>query len=405
MIPDPLRPEPDASPERSTRGLVRRLGAPLFTGLVVLLSAAAVFAGSLLIAVRADSRPAPPPVATPVVETTLLTLRDGFTLERRFVGQVEAARSVVLTFESGGTLDDVRVDDGDSVAAGDVIARLDTRLLRAERRRHQAARRALEAQLTLARRTAERRDSLRAKGFVSGQQADQDGASVAELTARIAEVDAALLAVAIRLEKAVLLAPFDARVTSRHLDPGATAGPGQAVVSIVEARPPRFRAGVDPALAASLTAGQTMAVTFGGDAVAARFVALMPELNPATRSHDALFAFEAGSVPVLPGATGTITLSQQVAGTGAWVPVSALRAGLRGTWEIMTVIEADDGPRIGLEAVQILHADAERAFVTGTFAPDASIVSRGVHRVVKGQRVRPTPAELARDDHVRREAI
>ena len=38
-------------------------------------------------------------------------------------------------------------------------------------------------------------------------------------------------------------------------------------------------------------------------------------------------------------------------------------------------------------SVELLHAEATRAFVRGTFPPEAQLIDTGAHRVVPGQAV------------------
>lgn len=396
-----LPPPSSASPRRRRARAWAALATAAFCAGAGLL----VHGGSLWLEARADEGLRIDPVAPPQVDVVDVRAQTGFELERRFVGQVEAAQAIALSFETGGSVATVSVDDGDTILAGQRLSTLDTRLLAAERQRLQASRQALETQRALAQRTAARRDSLRAQGFVSGQQADQDNATVAELTARLAEIDAALLGVQVRLQKSVLVAPFDGRVAVRHLDPGATAGAGQPVVSVVQTRAPRLRVGLAPDLAGSLSTGAPVAIELAGERMAGRFVALMPEINPATRARDALFTIDTDAQRLPPGTTAAVVLVERIAQTGAWVPVGALRNGVRGMWEVMTVTGPDGRETIGLEAVQIVHADAGRAYVTGTFQTPVRIVADGVHRVVRGQRVRVTPADLASGHPAKAERI
>ncbi|PSN79769.1 efflux transporter periplasmic adaptor subunit, partial [filamentous cyanobacterium CCP4] len=74
----------------------------------------------------ADAPPLP-------VETVALTPVEGYTVERQYTGEIVAQRSSTLGFEQGGTVVAVLVQEGDRVAAGQPLARLDTRSLTAQR--------------------------------------------------------------------------------------------------------------------------------------------------------------------------------------------------------------------------------------------------------------------------------
>ena len=383
-----------AKPKLLIRRLVRTTATIVITGFFFAVSGAAIVGGSKIIADRAEAVEGPVPAPQATVPVLAVERMESFEIERRFAGQVEAAQQTGIAFEAGGTITDILVDEGDTVVQGDIIARLDTRLLVAERNQLVASRRALDAQRELARLTAERQEQLQQRGFASNQQADQATLTLAEVTARQAEIDAGLLAVEIQLEKAEIRAPFDGRVTSRTMDVGATAGGGQTVVTLVENVPPRFRVGLAPDLADRLDEGAKAAVTLGDRQFPVELEAILPEVDPVTRTRKALFAF-AGQHDVLLGDTGTITLTETITQPGAWVPLAALRDGVRGTWTVMTVDQTADAAMASIEAVQIIYADSERAYVSGTLDDRATVVADGGHQVVVGQSVATIPANGA----------
>ena len=96
------------------------------------------------------------------------------------------------------------------------MARLDTRLLEAERSRLAASRAALEAQAERARRTAKRQAELRDRGFATDQAMDDISLDLARLEAEIDAVDAGIDAARIDLDKVILRAPFPGTVALRH---------------------------------------------------------------------------------------------------------------------------------------------------------------------------------------------
>ena len=373
--------------KRLLRGIVRLGGTLAVLGL----AAVAVMMISGAIAQRAAS--APTPEAAPVlpVKSQVLTRQSHYSVDRRFPGQVEAARSADLSFEEGGTIDAIDVDEGAMVAAGAPIARLDTRLMEAERKQLAAARRALGAEAELARRTTERREQLKGSGFASAQALDEASLGLDRITARIAEIDAGLARLDVRLEKAVIRAPFSGRIATRHVDEGVIVAGGHPVLSLLEGTAPRFRVGIDPALADQLTATERLTVTVDGKDHAAVLGALRADLDPVSRTRTALLTLpEAGPVY---GQTGQLTLTQRIAEPGFVIPVAALREGVRGLWTVLTLAQAEDGLyEVGVEAVEIIHADEKAAYVRGTLQDGARIISGGTHRVTPGQMVRVVPA-------------
>lgn len=213
-------------------------------------------------------------------------LRDGASsTEWEASGVVEAVEAD-LGFQAGGRVAEVLVREGDRVAHGDVLARLDVIEL-------DAARAAAEAQLAMARaqladieagarpeelgsaraavtaaaervtegrREVDRLRPLVETGAVPGQQLDQAettlqvaqaqheqavealrlleaGARVDQVRARraaVGQAQAALAQVDAALDQAVIRAPFDGVITVRHREPGEAVSPGLPVVTVLD---------------------------------------------------------------------------------------------------------------------------------------------------------------------------
>ncbi len=359
-------------------------------GVTLVVVAAAVglaMLGRLALAERSARVETPAPVAPQVVTAARFALTDGYGVERVFAGQIEPAQRTAAGFEFGGTIVALFADEGDAVAAGEPLARLDTRLLEAERDRLTAERDAASAQAELAARTTDRQTALQGRGFASSQALDAASLGAVALTARIAEIDAGLRAVAIRIEKATLTAPFAGRVSGRHLDLGASVEPGRPVLSLVETAGAQFRVGLSPDALRAIPEDGVVAIEIDGVPSQGRLRAALPDLDAATRARTAVFALDVATPPAW-RSVGVLRLTEVVSARGAWVPVSALEAGPRGLWRILTVVEHEGRTVVATESVEILHAEAERAFVRGTVPDGAFFIVDGAHRVVPGQQVR-----------------
>jgi multidrug efflux pump subunit AcrA (membrane-fusion protein) len=132
----------------------------------------------------------PNPAPSTTVAADRIEIVDDLIVTRRFTGQFEPLQEVALGFEEGGTIAEVLVREGLGVSRGEVIARLDTRLLEADRARLSASRAALAAQVELARRTDARQQTLLAEGHVTQQRVDETSLLLAQLEAALAEADA-----------------------------------------------------------------------------------------------------------------------------------------------------------------------------------------------------------------------
>lgn len=368
--------------------LVKRFLTLTGTSAVILLAGGLVFGGVTLLSKQADAVLGPEPAPLIVVSATTLSPQDSLVVTRRFLGQVEPVQSVDLAFQQAGEIELLTVDEGDQVQAGQVIARLDTQILDAERMRLVASRRAIEAQVELAELTTQRQSELRDRGFASEQTLDTARFSLADLQARIAEIEASLTRIDVQLAQTQLVAPFDGTIGARLADEGTVTSVGQAVLTVLQTSTPTFRVGIDPVLAQNRSALEQASITINGVDYDAPFEGFRPDLDAQTRTRTALFSLATDEAVYLEA--GTLTLQPIVQRPGYLVPLSALQDGVRGLWTVLTLSPAEGSTTytVGLEAVEVLHLQGDQAFVQGTFGDDVMIIDEGTHRVVPGAHVR-----------------
>lgn len=387
----------EAPRKQAKRGALARAGRFVGGLIVTAAVAGAVFVGVMAaqqtLQQRAADAPTPPPTPPLAVQTIQLERQEGYDAVERYAGRLEAARQTVLAFERAGRVAEVRVEEGDRVAADALIARLDVARLEAERARLDAEKTRLEAQLLLAQRTVERQRRLANRQFASEQALDEAVANEAGLAASIASIDAQRAALEVDIDDALLTAPFDGLIASRSVDPGAFTGPGAPVAEILEVGRPQARIGLSPEQAERLREGDVYPIEINGRMAEGRLVALRPDIAPTTRTVPALFdvTMTGGARPPAFGEVARIGLTRRIEEPGAWVPLSALQEGLRGLWTVYVAVPAgeDEGWRIGQEAVEIIHIADGRAYVRTALPDGARIVAAGVNRITRGQRVQP----------------
>jgi RND family efflux transporter MFP subunit len=375
---------PDHNPSRVRRAL--RKSVTLVVTMVVFGGAGAgVLAGFSVIA--AD-RSVIPDAAAPRTTVAVMTVRPepGYSVTRRFTGQIEAAARADLGFELGGRVTEMLVEEGDVLPAGAIVARLDTSALIPERAALEAELAAVAADAELARLTLARNDALTERGFRSVAAQDEARLALARAEAGMAALRARIAGVEVRLEKSVLITPFAARIGARLADPGQTVAAGQSVLVLFDAAPARARIGLPPDLAATLTVGQGVAVEAGDAALSATIRQIRPDLDASTRSRSVVLALPADAAPVL-GDTVALLLTQRVDDPGFWAPLSALREGVRGSWSVMAVAATAEGDRMLPAAVEVIHTDGSRVFLRGALPPGARIVAEAPDRVAPGQLV------------------
>jgi RND family efflux transporter MFP subunit len=149
-----------------------------------------------------------------------------------FVGDVRAVRRAELSFAVSGMVTDVRVEPGDAVRKGQILASLDDQPLRAQLAAATADAQRAQASVAEARENVER---MRSAQQASAASAAEWGAVQLELASASAALNSAQAQrdhAVWQLERALLRSPIDGVVAERLLEPGQAAGPGASVLSI-----------------------------------------------------------------------------------------------------------------------------------------------------------------------------
>ncbi len=331
--------------------------------------------------------PAPRPLT---VATLLAEEAPSYTTHRELVGRVEARRRSQLGFELPGRVVRMAVEEGDHIAAGATLARLDTERLEARREELRADRARAEAELELARRTLERVIEARELDAVSSQARDEAELGVRARSAAARRARAGLEALEVDLGKSVLRAPFDAVVVRRTIDEGTVLSAGTAVVELLESRAPEARFAVAGPLVDQLAVGQAHRLRIGEQHTEATVRALLPVREQGTRTVDAIFRLETELGAVRPGDLARLDLERRFDTPGFWVPMTALTESARGLWAVYVAENADNGEAtLARRQLELLHQEAHRVFVRGALQSGDRVVISGLHRLTPGQRVVP----------------
>ncbi len=261
---------------------------------------------------------APASAATPIAVTTATATTSALPATFEAGGIVRARLSAAVASRVMAPVTDVRVHAGDHVRKGDPLVWLDAREMTANRDRAAAAATAAqessaaadadvaaaEASLDLARATHQRIAALATKQSATPQELDQAvaGLRAAEAQVRAAQARraaaaagehaaaAATVAADTGLSYTRLVAPFDAMVSERSVDPGAMATPGLPLLVLEDVSSLRLEVRVDEARASQLQVGQPVEVSAaaeGADAAAGWTAARITELariDPASHS-------------------------------------------------------------------------------------------------------------------------
>ncbi len=336
------------------------------------------------------------------------------TLERavRRLGRAEAPLAASIAAPVAAVVKTVGPREGDAVKAGEALATLDDGLLAPRLRGAQAEVARVSAELRLARAELGRLRTLGEAGSaltVTGPERERQEARVAVLEAGLAAARAAVDLVEAERARHVVTAPFDGTVAARHLDPGAWAAAGAAIVDLVGAGPVEVFVEVPAEALGEVTAGAPVALegAAGGPTIPAVVRGVGPSLEPATQGVRLRVSPEGEAATGLrPGAPVHVILSNALTESDAVrVPLDAVKRGPDRAWLYVVPdepgAEPDDGPD-GEGAlvprrveVVILARGARDALVRGEgLTAGARVITRGNERLRPGQTVRVAPSAL-----------
>lgn len=178
----------------------------------------------------------------------------------RFAGIVQASQRATLTFQVSGNLKERRVELGQRVAAGELLARLYNPGLEPARASARARLDELATQLEQAEREWQRSTRLRQKGVVSEQALEQITARRDGLKASVATARAALAEADQMLAESMLSAPFAGRVEALLVEQDEFVAAGQPVIKLAAPEDREVEVRVPAYLLDQVVVGQTLPV-------------------------------------------------------------------------------------------------------------------------------------------------
>ena len=329
---------------------------------------------------------APAPVAATPVLTVAMTRAQLSVLPQRIAASGNIApwqEASVGTEAEGLQLIEVKVNVGDRVRRGQVLAVFKSEMVAAELAEAQAAVAQAEAQLAEAQANAGRAKGLDASGAMSAQQVNQYVVAARTAVARLAAANAVKQRNRLRLAQTRVLAPSDGIITARTATVGAVMPSGQELFRLIEDGRLEWRGTVAMADMSLLAPGQIAQISVQGQApIQGRLRMVAPSID--TQTHNGLIYVDIpADSPVRAGAfaRGFIEVGQ---GQALTVPQQAVL--LRDGFSF--VMRLDPLSKVLMTRVSVGRRVGDRVEITDGLTASEPIVASGLSFLSEGDTVK-----------------
>lgn len=311
------------------------------------------------------------------VEVSPVRSRD-FVERIRLTGTVEANRIVTVSAEESGVIRRLPVDKGSTVREGQPLAKIDDRILRAQLEE-------TRARAELARETFER-----------NRQLYEEEKAISELRylqtkAEWEQAAASRDALAERLERTTIRAPFGGVMDDRLVEIGSMVSPGAPVARLVDLDPIKITAGVPERYAADVRVGSVVTVTFDvleDQQFEGRLTFVGSVVERESRTFPVEFSLPNPGRVVKPEMVANLSLRRRVLEDVVVVPQEAL-VRVEDGFVAYVVGEDDEGRAVArARAVELGPAQRDLAVVDSGLEPGERLVVVGQQQVADGDRVR-----------------
>ena len=304
-------------------------------------------------------------------------------------GTVAAWQEASIGAEIGGLrLTEVRVNVGDQVKAGQVLAVFSSDNVMAGINQARAALNETKAVASEAQANADRARALQPSGVISAQQFNQYITAEATAKARVESAHAALAAQELLLRQTQVKAPDNGVISSRTASVGAVLGLGTELFRLVRANRLEWRADLVSSELFRVKPGQKVRITATPqDEVVGKVRMVAPTVDQQNRTGVVYVDLPASAMGVLkPGmfARGEFEFGSSAA---RLVPQQAVV--VRDGFQQVFVVGADQ--RVKLHKVGVGRRQGELLEITSGLPDDARVVVKGAGFLTSGDLVKVVP--------------
>lgn len=307
-------------------------------------------------------------------------------------GSLAAWQEAVVGAEANGLkITEVRVNVGDRVQRGDVLATLQSDTLRAELAQAEGSLAEATASAQETKVQAERARALQLQGFYSSAQLSQALATELSAAARVQSARALVQLQQLRVAQTVVKAPDAGVISARQATVGSVVGAGTELFRLIRQGRLEWRAEVTAADIGRVQVGALAQITAAsGQQLQGKVRMVAPSVDAQTRNALVYVDLPANTGSARAGmyAKGEIALAQSQNMQALSVPQTAVV--VRDGFSYIYTVNAER--KVSQLKVRTGRLNGDRIEVLGGLPPDAQVVVSGGAFLNHGDTVRVVPA-------------
>ena len=315
--------------------------------------------------------------------------------QRWFPGRAKATKEVTLAFRVSGTLVARRVNVGDEVDAGKIVAQLDRAPFERDVERLSAELNKAKARLENASAQTQRQVTLLEKGWVAQAKVDVFVAEQQSAKAEVESATATLGRAELDLGYASLRSPFAGRIVATYVENFEEAKATQPVVRLLDTSRIEMVIDVPENLISLAPYAQDITVTYDAFSdlkIPATVKEIGTEANETTRTYPVTLIMDQPSGGrILPGMAGKAKGRAVVPGktpeAQVAIPMSSVFTPSDGAGNFVWIVDRET-MTVSPRAVDLGSPIAQGLVATEGLSAGDLVVSAGVHSLREGQKVK-----------------
>ena len=200
-------------------------------------------------------------------------------------GTLQARTAAAVRAEVGGTILDIKAEQGQSVKKGQELARIEAATLRDQLIAARTAARTASSALQVARAEEERSAKLAKAGVITQRDLERAQLAVSQAEGQLAEARSRQALAREQVGRSRITAPFDGVVSERQASAGDVVAPGAPLFTVVDPRTLRLEAAVPAARLEQVKVGtpvEFQVTGYGERSFSGKVERINPVVDPST---------------------------------------------------------------------------------------------------------------------------